>query len=98
MSNVVSFPNDRSRSGYGRQAIVVTVTDHDRSMLTTIAIFAPSKPVCLLVPIEPVRRMRAIAALRYALTRLETPNTDPELDPELGSDGTLLCRSGDWTK
>lgn len=90
MSNVVSFPNDRSRSGYGRQAIVVTVTDHDRSMLTTIAIFAPSKPVCLLVPIEPVRRMRAIAALRYALTRLETPKTDPELDPELGSDVTLL--------
>ncbi|OXE38023.1 hypothetical protein CCS92_31705 [Methylobacterium radiotolerans] len=68
----------------------MTVTDHDRSMLTTIAIFAPSKPVCLLVPIEPVRRMRAIAALRYALTRLETPKTDPELDPELGSDGTLL--------
>ncbi|MDP4006625.1 hypothetical protein [Methylobacterium sp. NEAU K] len=91
MSNVVSFPKDRGRSAGGRQPIVVTVTDHDGSTLTTISILAPSEVVCLLVPTEPVRRMRAIAALRYALTKLEEPDADPEPDPENGSDWTLLC-------
>ncbi len=73
MSNIVSFPQDR-RGLAAEQPVIVTVTDHDGSTLMSIRIVRQDDGVCMLVPSEPIKRRRAIAALQYALEELNEPD------------------------